>query len=167
MRELLADMLRQMEWADALVWRAVLGHPPAAEDAKIRELLYHIAAVQHAYLAVWNQEPMAMPQPGDFADAIALRDWARAGHGPSVAFITGADDAAIAGPFDAPWAAQIAELLGRPPGTASIAESVSQVTSHSAYHRGQINARLRTHGANPPLVDFIAWIWTGKPAPEW
>jgi uncharacterized damage-inducible protein DinB len=39
--------------------------------------------------------------------------------------------------------------------------------SHTAYHRGQVNTRLRELGGDPPLVDFIAWIWMGKPGAEW
>ena len=167
MRELLADMLRQMEWADAIVWRAVLTNAPASEDPKVRELLYHIAAVQHAYLAIWKREPIALPEPDDLTDVLALRDWARSVYEPGIALIAGADDATLASPFEAPWGAEIAKALGRQPAAASMAESVAQMTSHSAYHRGQINTRLRTHGVNPPLVDFIAWVWTGKPAPEW
>jgi uncharacterized damage-inducible protein DinB len=42
-----------------------------------------------------------------------------------------------------------------------------QVATHSTYHRGQVNARLREVGGEPPLVDYIAWIWFGRPAPEW
>jgi uncharacterized damage-inducible protein DinB len=33
--------------------------------------------------------------------------------------------------------------------------------------RAQVNTRLRELGATPPLVDFIAWAWFGKPAAEW
>jgi hypothetical protein len=29
-----------------------------------------------------------------------------------------------------------------------------------------VNARLRELGAEPPLTDFIAWIWFGKPQAE-
>jgi len=167
MRELLADMLRQMEWADATVWRTVLAHPPAAEDAKIRELLCHIGVVQHAYLALWKKEPVVIPEPGDFADVHALREWVRTVYAPCIAFVAGADDAMLDASFEAPWAEQFTRMLGRPPAAASIAESVAQMTSHSTYHRGQINTRLRALGASPPLVDFIAWVWMGKPVPEW
>lgn len=160
-------MLRQMEWADAIVWRTVLAHPPAAEDAKIRELLLHIAIVQHAYLALWKKEPVTIPEPDAFADRNALRDWVRTVYEPSIAFIAGAGDATLDAPFEAPWAEQFTRLLGREPAAASIAESVVQMTSHSTYHRGQINARLRTLGGSPKLVDFITWVWIAKPAPEW
>ena len=32
---------------------------------------------------------------------------------------------------------------------------------------GQINARLREIGGEPPLVDYIAWIWLGRPTVNW
>ena len=42
-----------------------------------------------------------------------------------------------------------------------------QVAMHTAYHRGQINTRVRELGGEPKLVDFIAWIWYGKPKADW
>ncbi len=50
---------------------------------------------------------------------------------------------------------------------ATLAETVLQITSHTTYHRGQVNMRLRELGAEPPLTDFIAWIWLGRPEAEW
>jgi len=41
------------------------------------------------------------------------------------------------------------------------------VASHSTYHRGQIATRIREIGGEPPLVDFLYWVWSGKPAPQW
>jgi hypothetical protein len=34
------------------------------------------------------------------------------------------------------------------------------------YHRGQVATRLRERGGEPPLTDFIAWIWMHRPAPD-
>ena len=48
-----------------------------------------------------------------------------------------------------------------------MAETCLQVCSHSTYHRGQVNARLREIGAEPPLVDYIAWLWFERPAADW
>jgi uncharacterized damage-inducible protein DinB len=48
-----------------------------------------------------------------------------------------------------------------------MAETARQVAMHSMHHRGQVNARLRELGAEPPLVDYIAWIWRGRPEPMW
>jgi uncharacterized damage-inducible protein DinB len=47
------------------------------------------------------------------------------------------------------------------------ADAMYQVVSHSSYHRGQVNTRIRKIGGEPPLTDFIAWIWRGKPSSEW
>jgi hypothetical protein len=41
-----------MSWADAVVWRAVLSLPAAAGDRSLREKLWHIHMVQHAFLAI-------------------------------------------------------------------------------------------------------------------
>ncbi len=45
--------------------------------------------------------------------------------------------------------------------------SCFQVANHSTYHRGQVNRSLRQLGGEPPLVDYIAWVWFGKPKAEW
>ena len=49
----------------------------------------------------------------------------------------------------------------------AIAESMLQVALHSQYHRGQINARLRALGGEPPRVDYIIWLWLGRPPADW
>jgi uncharacterized damage-inducible protein DinB len=57
--------------------------------------------------------------------------------------------------------------FGREPVPTTMRETMLQVAMHSTYHRGQVNARLRELGAEPPLTDYIAWLWMGKPAAEW
>ncbi|MCZ7556592.1 MAG: DinB family protein [Bacteroidia bacterium] len=41
--------------------------------------------------------------------------------------------------------------------TTSVADILTHVTHHSAYHRAQINRRLRECGAKPAVVDFISF----------
>lgn len=50
--DLVHQLFRHMEWADALVWAEVLGHPETYGDEKLRELLVHIATVQQVYVAI-------------------------------------------------------------------------------------------------------------------
>jgi len=50
---------------------------------------------------------------------------------------------------------------------ATHAESVVQVAMHTTYHRGQVATQIRALGGEPPLTDFVVWIWLGKPEPEW
>ena len=35
------------------------------------------------------------------------------------------------------------------------------------YHRGQNATRLRELGGEPPLTDFVAWLWKGRPDGKW
>ena len=65
------------------------------------------------------------------------------------------------------WASLVKRALGRAPDVTSVGDTVLQVALHSMYHRGQINARLREAGGEPPLVDYIAWVWLGRPAASW
>ena len=70
-------------------------------------------------------------------------------------------------PLVMPWVAQYEKQLGRKFDVATVGETAFQVVSHSTHHRAQANTRLRAVGGDPPLVDFIAWIWFGRPAAPW
>jgi uncharacterized damage-inducible protein DinB len=61
----------------------------------------------------------------------------------------------------------VEQSIVRKPESTTIGETILQVALHSIYHRGQVNARLRALGQEPPLVDYIAWIWLGRPDPKW
>ena len=65
------------------------------------------------------------------------------------------------------WRRWVEKTIGRAPEPTTFGETMLQVSQHSTYHRGQVNARLRELGIDAPLTDFIAWVWQGKPAPEW
>lgn len=77
------------------------------------------------------------------------------------------DDATLQRPIVTPGLTRYEEQMGRRFDTPTLAETMLQVASHSTYHRGQVNARLRELGGEPPLVNYIAWIWFGRPEPEW
>ena len=77
-------------------------------------------------------------------------------------------------------AAAYAEVLAAPPdldaavayatssGAAyetAVGDILDHVLLHAAHHRGQTNAALRAAGAEPPWVDFVAWVRQGEPEP--
>jgi hypothetical protein len=66
-----------------------------------------------------------------------------------------------------PWVAKYEKTLGLTFAVPTSATRCSRSCTTPPNHRGQINARLRTLGAQPPLVDYIGWIWFGKPRAEW
>jgi len=162
----LRDLFRHMEWADAAVWTALLASPSATTDAKLQEYLYHLHMVQRAFLDIWRGEPPTAPYP-TFTDAQSLMLWGRSYYDEGGAHLAGLSQDQLSQPVLMPWAGMVEERLGRAPEVTTMGETALQVTLHSLYHRGQVNARLREVGGEPPLVDYIAWVWLGRPAPVW
>ena len=163
----LTDLFRHMRWADGEVWHAVLRAGDVSNDEVLRGLLLHLHAVQRVFLDVWKQRPFAIPEVSGFPNATDIRLWSLPYYDEAEAFLDSLDERALMQPVTMPWAAAMAAQLGIPPATPTLAETIFQVTSHSTYHRGQVNARLRDVGGEPPLVDYIAWIWFGRPEPAW
>lgn len=157
-----------MEWADATVWRA-LPSSDGPPDDRLRLLLAHIHVVQRAFLHMWTGRSLeeAYRPAEDFASLAELCAWARPYYAQASAFLEAVSEETLDRPLELPWAAQISQALGRSPEPSSLAETCFQVPSHSTYHRGQVNARIRELGGEPPLVDYIAWVWFGKPQAEW
>lgn len=164
----LRQLIRHMEWADAEVWRAVQAHEPAGRDSRLRELLTHLHVVQRLFLVVWQKQPFD-PSKGrpEFATAADLRAWARTYYPEANDFLDALDRQVLTEGVSMPWIESFEAQLGRTFSTPTLGETMFQVTSHSTYHRGQVNARLREIGGEPPLVDYIAWIWFGRPEPDW
>ncbi len=162
------DLFAHMAWADAVVCRAAMASPATAGDAKIAEILQHYTWTQRTYFALWSHADVDFQsfaaEPRDLGSLAAS---IRKHHAELSKWLAAAEDEQQGQPLVIPWADRLEQRLGRPPGPATVGESMVQVVTHSAHHRGQINSRLRELGVEPPLVDFIAWVWFGKPAAEW
>lgn len=160
------DLYRHMEWADATVWSAVLASEGAAADTRVRELLYHAHVVQRAFLRAWRGQPADLAFP-TFDRLPPLMAWARTFHDDAMPLVSSWTPDVLAEPLPVPWATAVEEVIGRPPAMTTRGETVLQVAMHTHYHRGQVNLRIREAGATPPLVDYIAWLWFGRPAADW
>lgn len=156
-----------MEWADALVWQRVFACGATADDERIRLVLYHIHMVQHAFLSVWRNTPMDRKEVSYFPDLASIARWGRDAHAQLKSHLDAVDGGAIDANLKLPWSDRLVAALGRTAAPTTLAETMLQVPMHSLYHRGQVNARLRELGGEPPLVDFIAWLWLDKPQPAW
>jgi uncharacterized damage-inducible protein DinB len=164
----LRELIRHMEWADATVWRSVLAHEGAGTDPRLRNLLTHVHLVQRLFLMVWRNEPLLPIQSfGDVAEIADLRTRATSYYPEVNEFLGTLDAAALTRPVVMPFVLEQEKRLGTTFAVPTLAETIFQVTSHSTYHRGQVNARLREVGGAPPLVDHIAWVWFGKPDANW
>jgi uncharacterized damage-inducible protein DinB len=165
----LSDLIRHMQWADASVWRAVLAHDAACTDPRLRNLLTHLHLVQRLFLLVWRGDTFEaeLKTFKEFGELAELHRRVIT-HDPDVTrFVETLDPSSLSRGVVMPFVAEYERQLGRTFGVPTLAETMFQVTSHSTYHRGQVNARLREVGGQPPLVDYIAWIWFGRPQAEW
>ncbi len=162
----ITNLLLHMEWADATMWRALVSAPPLAHERAIMERVHHFHSTQWAYLQILRGLPVQIPELGGFPDLGSVGRWARQFYKELPAYRGALDDRALARQVAFPWAAEIAERLGSAE-PATVGECLLQLVLHTAHHRGQVLTRLREAGGEPPLTDFIAWIWMRRPAPEW
>lgn len=162
----LQETFDHLEWADAEILGAVLAFPAASQDKRIRSLLVHIHEVQWAYLHLWRGDPVVIPELESFTDLMSVSRWARDYHTRRRHFISALLSADLDGHIAFPWAERLSVRFRKVHPT-TLRQSMLQIGLHSAYHRGQVATRLRELGAEPPLVDFVAWVWRGQPAAAW
>lgn len=163
----LKDLFLHMHWADATVWDTVLVNAAASEDTRVLDLFYHIHSVQRAFMAVWTSTPIAMPKREQFVSPRQIADWGRTYHTEVLAMWAGFDTERLGLSIAVPWSRFMEQRYGRKPESTTMEETMYQVITHSSYHRGQVNARLRELGLEPPMVDYIGWLWLGRPSAEW
>lgn len=165
MLPMLNALMNHMEWADAAVWRAALKLPQP--DPKLHKLLLHLHSTQRAFLQVWRSSPLNLPSESKFPDLSSVLTWARTYYPEARQIVTYADEAQLKRPLPIAWADSYTAKFNRKAIPATFEETVHQVTDHTTYHRGQVNARIRELGGEPAAVDFIIWAWLGKPEAEW
>jgi uncharacterized damage-inducible protein DinB len=165
--ELVLDLFDHMEWADAAVWTPVLASPPAASDPQLSKYLLHVSTVQRSFLDAWKGRPFAFRSNFDGVDLNAELAAVRAYYPEARTFIADVDPAALDGIIRLPWVDWIEQQLKQTFAATTLGETMLQVASHGTHHRAQANTRLRALGVDPPVVDYIAWIWCGRPHPAW
>lgn len=158
------SLLGHAEWADALLWRSALA--PHQEDGELRAKLHHLHVVQWQYLHIWRAETVKPREPSTFPTMAAIREWARGYYDELSSYVADVSAADLAREVRFPWADRLVQRFGTAH-PATWAESVLQVALHSTYHRGQVARRLRELEVEPPLTDYIAWVWLGRPEADW
>lgn len=157
-----------MEWADAKVFQAAHAAQPDGDDEQLLKTLTHLHHTQFAFYGAWQGEKIdwkALPQLETLA---ALEDWVRSIYPGLQAFADQLTSENIQSESVLPWAAYFSKRkLGFTAEATTLGETIYQVAAHSSYHRGQANRRIRELGGEPPTVDYIVWVWAGRPAPDW
>ncbi|MBD0372420.1 MAG: DinB family protein [Pyrinomonadaceae bacterium] len=165
--ETLRELYRHMEWADVKVWTAVLARHEAADASSLKERLYHIHMVQRAFMKVWRGDQFKLVTADSFPDLRSLLGWARENYAELNEYLGDFTNVDLEKPVVMPWIEMFEARLGRKAEAPTFHETLLQVAMHSTYHRGQVSTKLREIGGEPPLTDFIVWVWSAKPQPEW
>lgn len=163
-----ADLFAYAAWANAAVLGAAeaLGaaawtEPLGGSFPTLQAVLAHTAGGERVWLDRWTRGDDAPrtfppwtvdPSPADLRRALAeimreRRVWLDA--------LTEAD---LAAP-------RAYTLFSGESSDEPLADQITHLSHHSAYHRGQAAAMIRRLGAAPPPTDFIRWARLGRPAP--
>ncbi|MGA9362745.1 MAG: DinB family protein [Bacteroidota bacterium] len=111
-------------------------------------------------MSIVRGDPLSFPRLEDFPDMTALKQYAQTYHKEASDFLRHASTTELERIVMIPW-------FKDPAISITVAQALTQAAMHSQYHRGQNASRLRELGGAPPLTDFIAWYWKGRPEPRW
>ena len=157
------ELARHMAWADATVWSSVLTAPAAANDVKIADTLHHIHLVQQIFVQAWTHATFAVRERSEFATLDDIAIFGLEGRRAVLAFAERVTAEELDREVRMPWAAFFEQQSKQSAGVHTLGESMLQVFLHTQHHRGQICMRLREIDVVPPTIDFILWLWAGRP----
>ncbi len=160
-----AALFAYNHWADRRVLdacRTLTADQYAAEPvpgwASVRSTLVHLAVVIDGWLRGLTGEVVGMP-PGE-ADLPAIDDAERILERAYQTFDQ------LSRTLTPEWLATPLTLRGA--GRSAVVPPwavLRHVVNHSTYHRGQIASKLKRFGVEPPVTDFIFWVFEQMPKP--
>lgn len=165
--DILIELLNHMEWADSIVWKTVLKCKQAEDDKKIKDILLHYYTAQQKYFSVWLKKPSDVFVKDDIIELNSLVNRVILYYKELHEFLLNLGEYMLDENIIYPGIERIKEILGKTPEEVNFTETVLQVIIHTSHHRGQVNKRLREIGGFPDTIDFIAWVWLGKPGAIW
>jgi uncharacterized damage-inducible protein DinB len=164
----LRGLATHMAWADAAVWTAALSSPRSKGDTRLQATFHHVHLVQHIFGAAWQGSSAAVRPATEFATPEDLARWGAEAHRSIDRFLaTAPTQQQLDAEFREPWTGEFEAYLKRQAATHTLGESVLQAFMHSLHHRGQLCVRLRELDVTPPTVDYIVWLWAGRPSADW
>jgi uncharacterized damage-inducible protein DinB len=155
----LRDLLAHAEWANAVFFH-IWGKSPARDHEELRRRVGHILGVQEGFLAVLRGESPGAPPAGPPPSFEELHRRAPTAHAGLREFAATLRSDSLSYTVRIPW-------FPDPPCIITVAEALVQVAMHTQHHRGQCMTRLKDFGGEPKNVDWIIWLWRGKPEARW
>jgi len=152
-------LLAHAEWANAVFFHA-WAKSPARDHEEMRRRVGHVVGVQEGFLKILKGEAAGGPPSGPPPTFDELNTRAISSHENLRAFAESLDEPALARTVHVPW-------FPDPPCVVTVAEALVQVAMHTQHHRGQLMTRLKDFGGEPKNVDWIIWLWKGRPPARW
>lgn len=167
MLEHIKELADHMYWADSIIWEEVMKLHEKENQKRIKELLYHIHSVQNAYLDIWLKKQFRYLKFSEFKTYNDLADWGFDFHKRFKIFLKDLSQNQLNDKIEIPWTKLLEKKLKQSFQPSDLSQQIFQVIMHSTYHRGQVNKLIRDADGEPPLTDYIYWLWIGKPAGKW
>ncbi len=156
----LRDLMAHQSWADAVFFHCWESSRQTLEDMDLRRRTAHIAMVQDGFRKLITEEPVSRPPEEPVPGLAELKQQLRTSGAALSTLLGGMTTERLEQPLNIPW------LQGKP-SVITIREALVQVAMHSQHHRGQNMNRLKQLGGTPQNVDWILWLWHGKPEGHW
>ncbi len=163
----LTELFAHMEWADATVWTVVEANDTTRTDDDLRKRLFHLHFTQLAFLGVWRSDDFQMRRAEEFESLEPIKAEALLFYPAAREVLSGLGDGELSRATPLPWAKFYARRSGHQPAVTTLGDTLMQVVMHTQHHRAQINTKIRELGGEPELVDYIGWVWAGRPEPTW
>jgi uncharacterized damage-inducible protein DinB len=155
----LRNLLAHGEWANAVFFHQ-WGKSPARDQEELRRRLEHVGMVQEAFLSVLGGESPRFAAEGPPPSFEDLQARIAVSHAGLAEFAAALEENDLERTVRIPW-------FPEPPCEITVAQALTQVVMHTQHHRGQCMTRLKDAGGEPKNVDWIIWLWRGKPKGQW
>ncbi len=155
----LKDLVGHLRWADAVAWHALGKHPAVFEAADVPERLDHSAMTALYFAKLLRGDAITAPPQG-VPPVDEIRAKTRRAGEELAAWLATATEADLARRITVPW-------FHNPPCEISAADALLQAVLHTQHHRAQTMTRLKQLGGEAKNVDYIIWLWRGKPEARW
>src|SRR5579884_3981150 len=146
---LIRELFQYQAHADTAILMAVRSHEWASRDRSIVTLFHHILVAHRFWIHLCEGAPFHVEAesvvPGSLEEIATLFERTQA---QEFAWMDRLSDDDLERTLESPY------LPGR---KVTIRQGLTQVCLHSQWHRGQLAARLRALGGEPPAIDYILW----------
>ena len=156
----LRDLMAHQSWADSVFFDCWRSTPLLQENEDLRRRVTHIVIVQEGFRKLILGEPVSRPPQEPLQSFGALENRMRASGAALLSLLEDFNEERETDPLRVPW-------FQEKPCVISIAEALVQVAMHTQHHRGQCMTVLKQLGGTPKNVDWIIWLWNGRPKASW